>query len=188
LGTSDAASSEIGAFVLRAANHGCARAAGLIGMVLAGGAAMVMRPQLVMSASGEYEAMILACIDPRVQEAVHVYAQQQGLIGKYSQFVFAGAAIGAVAPSFKDWHKAFWDNLGVSVQLHKIKRIIAIDHRDCGAAKIAYGDAKVANPEIETETHKAALAEFRAEVKKHQPTLAVETGLMALDGSIQIFT
>jgi len=25
--------------------------------------------------------------------------------------------------------------------LHHIKRIIAIDHRDCGAAKLAYGDA-----------------------------------------------
>jgi len=154
----------------------------------AGAAALLATPRLVLAASGEYEAMILACIDPRLQEPMHAYAQKQGLTGKYSQFVFAGAAIGAIAPQFKDWHKTFWDNLAVSVDLHKIKKVIAIDHRDCGAAKIAYGDAKVATPEIETETHKAALAQFREAAKQHQPALAVETGLMALDGSIMMFS
>ena len=67
------------------------------------------------------------------------------LTGKYSQFVFAGAAIGVVAPAFKDWHKAFWDNLAATIQLHNIKKVIAINHRDCGAAKIAYGEAAVAD-------------------------------------------
>ena len=31
--------------------------------------------------------------------------------------------------------------------MHHIKRIIAIDHRDCGAAKLAYGDASIATPQ-----------------------------------------
>ena len=66
--------------------------------------------------------------------------------------------------------------------------MIAIDHRDCGAAKIAYGEAQVANPQIETETHQAALAEFRKQVRERHPQLGVETGLMALDGTMQIFT
>ena len=74
------------------------------------------------------------------------------------------------------------------MQLHHIPKVIAIDHRDCGAAKIAYGEPKVANREIETETHKAALTEFRKQVAQRQPTLAVETGLMALDGTVEMFT
>src|SRR5262249_22558702 len=81
------------------------------------------------------EAMVLACIDPRIQEPVHRYTVEQNLTGKFSQFVIAGAAIGVVAPAFKDWHKAFWDNLATTIQLHRIKRVIAIDHRDCGAAR-----------------------------------------------------
>jgi len=174
---------------------GCGRAmaAGLDRRALlrggAGAAALLggFGPRLVLAAGGDYEAMILACIDPRLQEPVHAYAQQRGLIGKYSQFVIAGAAIGAVAPKFAAWHQAFWDNLAVTVDLHHIKRLIAIDHRDCGAARLAYGDAKVATPEVETETHKAALAEFRKEVGQRQPKLIVEAGLMALDGSIQMF-
>ena len=132
--------------------------------------------------------MILACIDPRFQEPVHAYAVKNGLTGKYSQFIFAGAAIGAVAPKFADWHKTFWDNLAATVQLHNIKKVIAIDHRDCGAAKIAYGDASISTLEKENELHRTALAEFRKQVGQHQPKLAVETGLMALDGSMMMFS
>ena len=117
------------------------------------------------------------------------YTVDQNLTGKFSQFVIAGAAIGVVAPAFKEWHKAFWDNLDTSIhQLHHIKKVIAIDHRDCGAAKIAYGEAKVANPQVETETHKAALVEFRKQVGQRHPQLGVETGLMALDGKMEMFS
>ena len=158
------------------------RGAGLAAVWLAAG------PRLGLAASGHYEAMILTCIDPRIQEPVHAYAVKQNLIGQYSQFVIAGAAIGAVAPKFPDWHKAFWDNLAVTVELHNIKKIIAIDHRDCGAAKLAYGDASVATPEVETETHRKVMAEFRKQVHERQPALGIETGLMALDGSMVMFS
>ena len=128
--------------------------------------------------------MILGCIDPRMQTPVRDYAVKQGLAGKYSQFVIAGAAIGAVAAKFDDWHEAFWDNLAITIQLHNIKSVIAIDHRDCGAAKVAYGDDSISTPEKENETHRKALAEFRQQVGKRQPKLKVETLLMALDGSV----
>lgn len=85
--------------------------------------------------------MVLSCIDPRFQELVGKYTAGRHLTGKYSQFTIAGASIGVVAPAFKDWHKTFWDNLGASIQLHSIDKVIVINHRDCGAAKIAYGEA-----------------------------------------------
>jgi hypothetical protein len=67
------------------------------------------------------------------------------------------------------------------------QRVIAIDHRDCGAAKIAYGENKVATPQAETETHRAALLEFRRQVAQRHPQLGVETGLMALNGTMELF-
>src|SRR5437763_1604290 len=156
-------------------------------MPLRGAAVLALAPRLGWAAEGNYEAMLLACIDPRIQEPVHAFAQKNGLVGKYSQFVIAGAAIGVVSPKFADWHKAFWDNLAVTIELHRIKKIIAIDHRDCGAAKLAYGDAKVANPQVETETHRAALGQFRKQVGERHHQLGVETGLMALDGKMEMF-
>ena len=116
--------------------------------VAIGGATLAIAPYLALAAEGNYEAMVLSCIDPRIQEPVHKYTVDQNLTGKFSQFVIAGASIGVVTPAFKDWHQAFWDNLGTSIQLHHIKKVIAIDHRDCGAARIAYGEAKVANPQV----------------------------------------
>ncbi len=151
----------------------------------AAGAVLAMPAPIALAANGNYEAMVLSCIDPRFQELVRRYAARRGLTGKFSQFIIAGAAIGVVAEPFKDWHKTFWDNLAASIQLHNIKRVIAIDHRDCGAAKMAYGADKVANPKIETETHRAALEEFRKQVAARQPALKVETGLMALDGRFE---
>ncbi len=119
-------------------------------------------PSLAFAAKGNYEAMLLTCIDPRFPEPTIQYMEHRHMVGKYSQFTFAGAAIGVVAPAFKTWEPAFWDNLATSMQLHNIQTVIAMNHRDCGAAKIAYGEAAVANPEIETETHKAALMEFKS--------------------------
>jgi carbonic anhydrase len=145
-------------------------------------------PTSPRAAEGEYDAMLLSCIDPRIVTPVYKYMDTQGLGGKYSQFCIAGAAIAVVAAKFKAWRPAFWDNTATSYQLHRINKIIAIDHRDCGAAKIAYGAKSVATREAETATHKKALFEFREEVNKRHPQLAVVTGLMALDGSIEIFS
>ena len=156
------------------------QAAGVAGLAAA-------LPFKVWAAEGNYDAMLLSCIDPRMVTPVYDYMAKRGLGGKYSQFVIAGAAIAVVAPKFEAWRIAFWDNLATSVELHHLKRVIAIDHRDCGAAGIAYGPGSIANPQIETKTHRKVLAEFRAAVVEHHPKLTVETGLMALDGSIEMF-
>jgi carbonic anhydrase len=145
-------------------------------------------PKFASAASGDYEAMLLSCIDPRFQKPVFENEAKQGLTGKYSAFTIAGASIGVVAPAFKDWHETFWQNLAASIQLHNIKQVIVMNHRDCGAAKIAYGEAAVATPEAETETHKAALLEFKKQLAVRHPKLSSFLGLMALDGSIQTFS
>ena len=154
--------------------------------VAAGGtAAAAFAPLNACSASGKYDAMVLTCIDPRFQEPVTKHTAARKLTGKYSQFTIAGASIGVVAPAFKDWHKTFWDNLGASIQLHSIDKVIVINHRDCGAAKIAYGDAAVANAAAETKTHREAAAEFRKQLAVRHPKLGVDTGLMSLDGKVE---
>ena len=153
-----------------------------------GAGLMATFPSFAFGAEGNYEAMLLTCIDPRFPEPTINYMKGRDLVGKYSQFTFAGASIGVVAPAFKTWAPAFWENLAASIQLHHIPKVIAMNHRDCGAAKIAYGAEKVANPQIETETHKAALMEFKKQVGANQPKLAVELGLMAVDGKVEMFS
>jgi len=122
-----------------------------------------------------------------MQEPIRVYLAERGLAGRYSQFTIAGGAIGVVAPSFEAWHATFWDNLDVTVKLHRVKRVIAINHRNCGAGSIAFGPEKFAGRAAETSTHHQVLATFRDQIIQHHPRLVVETGLMALDGSIMMF-
>lgn len=148
-------------------------------------AVAALAPSFAFAGSGKYEAMVLSCIDPRFHEPIRDQMASRKMTGQYSQFVVAGASIGVVAPAFKDWHKTFWDNLGASIQLHSINRVIVINHRDCGAAKIAYGESAVKTADIETKTHREALAEFRRQLKERHPSLGAETNLMALDGKIE---
>jgi len=136
---------------------------------------------------GPYDAMVLSCIDPRIIDQVHYYMDvTSNLRCKYSQFTIAGAAVGAVAPRFRNWHETFWENLSSSIELHKIKKVIAIDHRDCGAAKLAYGDANIKDPVKEKAVHELVMDVFRREVNRLHPHLEVVTLLMALNGDVEV--
>ena len=68
----------------------------------------------------KFKAMVLSCMDPRFQHLVHNHLKKKKLTGKYSAFTIAGAAVGVTHNKFKKWHKTFYDNLGTSIQLHKI--------------------------------------------------------------------
>ena len=51
----------------------------------------------------KYEAMVLSCMDPRFQPKVYKYLKTKKLIGKYSAFTIAGAAIGVTHRKFKKY-------------------------------------------------------------------------------------
>lgn len=167
------------------ARRGFLRLAGL-GAV---GAALAPIGAWAQQTKPTYEAMLLSCIDPRIIDPVHNYMTKNQLDGRYSQFIFAGAAVGVSAPIFSAWHETFWENLQVSLDLHGIKRLIAINHRDCGAARTAYGPGSIGTPAAETETHRWVLTAFKEEAQRRQPHLQrIDGYLMALDGSVELLT
>jgi len=114
------------------------------------------------------------------------YMAANGMEDRYSQFVIAGGPIGVMSPQFASWHAAYWDNLEITVQLHRIKRVVAFTHRDCGAAKLAFGPAAVATRDAETTAHSEVLRSFAAEVRRRKPSLVVVTGIMDLNGSVEV--
>ena len=132
----------------------------------------------------KYKAMVLFCIDPRFQPIVYNYLKKKKLIGKYSAFTIAGSAIGVTASKFKKWHKTFWDNLDTSIKLHKIKKLIVINHRDCGAAKIINGK-KEFNRANETKIHKNSFLKLRKLFKKKYPKLTIELKLISLNQKVE---
>ena len=134
----------------------------------------------------KYKAMVLSCMDPRFQLPVFKFIKKKNLIGKHSSFTIAGAAVGVTHIKFKKWHKAFIDNLAASIKLHKIEKLIVINHKDCGAAKIANGK-KEFNPENEKKIHQNSFSKIKKEIKKRFPKLKVELNVIALDSKITKF-
>ena len=134
----------------------------------------------------KYRAMVLSCIDPRFQPVVYNYLKRKKLIGKYSAFTIAGSAIGVTAPKFKKWHKTFWDNLETSIKLHKIKKLIVINHRDCGAARIINGK-KNFNKSNELSIHKISFIKLKKKFKNKYPNLNIETKLISLNKKVEKF-
>ena len=123
--------------------------------------------------------MVLSCIDPRFQPKVYKYLKNKKLFGKYSSFTIAGAGIGVTHNKFKKWHKTFWDNLDVSIKLHKISRLIVINHEDCGAAKIANNKKKF-NSIIERKIHKESFKNIKKIITKRYPYLKVSCTTLSL--------
>ena len=117
--------------------------------------------------------MVLSCIDPRFQSRVYKYLKTKNLIGKYSSFTIAGAGIGVTHEKFKKWHSTFWDNLNTSIKLHKINKLIVINHTDCGAAKMANKEKKF-NLSIENKMHKLSFKNIKNKLKKKHPKLKVK--------------
>ena len=134
----------------------------------------------------KFEAMVLSCIDPRFQHLIHDHLKKKKLTGKYSAFTIAGAAIGVTHNKFKKWHKTFYDNLATSIQLHKIEKLIVINHIDCGAAQIANGK-KEFSLFNEKKIHKESFSKIKKQIKKRFPKLKVELNLISLDSKITKF-
>jgi len=134
----------------------------------------------------KYKAMVLSCMDPRFQPIVYNYLKKKKLIGKYSAFTIAGSAIGVTASKFKKWHKTFWDNIDTSIKLHKIKKLIVINHRDCGAAKIINGK-KEFNRANETKIHKNSFLKLKKLFRKKYPQLTIELKLISLNQKVENF-
>ena len=134
----------------------------------------------------KFKAMVLSCIDPRFQHLVSNYLKKKKITGKNSAFTIAGAAVGVTHRKFKKWHKTFYDNLGTSIQLHKIEKLIVINHKDCGAAKIANGKKEFSLVN-EKKIHKESFSKIKKQIKKRFPKLKVELNLISLDSKITKF-
>ena len=127
----------------------------------------------------KYEAMVLSCMDPRFQPKVYRYLKGKKLTGKYSSFTIAGAAIGVTHKKFKKWHSTFIDNLSTSIKLHKINKLIVINHRDCGAAKIVNGKKKFTSI-IENKIHKDSFKVIKKTLNKKFPNLKIYFKILSL--------
>jgi carbonic anhydrase len=130
-------------------------------------------------------ALGITCIDYRlVDDAVKFFASLK-LTNDYDEVALAGASLAAVSAKFPSSNAAFWDHVAIAKQLHAIKKVIVVDHRDCGAYKVAFGKDYKGEGAAELAQHKNVMTEVKARLRKLHPDLASEFYLMSLDGKTE---
>ncbi|MDP3415589.1 hypothetical protein [Falsiroseomonas sp.] len=134
-------------------------------------------------APSKADAFVVSCIDPRLVDDVTFLMESVGRTDRYSEFRIAGAALAAVDPARPAWGQALWENLAASRQLHGVRKVVFVNHRDCGAMDLFAGRRLSLNRADELAQHQAVLDQAAAGVLSRHPDMQVELRLMELDGS-----
>jgi carbonic anhydrase len=136
-------------------------------------------------AAGHVEALAITCIDYRLVDDAVRFFDRLKLTNEYDQVSLAGAALAAVSPTFPSSNAAFWDHVAIAKQLHHVKQVIVMDHRDCGAYKVAFGKKFASARDAETAQHRQVMAELKAKLGERHPDLGSSFYLMSLDGKAE---
>ncbi|OHX12106.1 carbonic anhydrase [Chromobacterium sphagni] len=153
---------------------------------LGGGAALLASflPRAAWAADGT-DVLLLSCMDYRLIDETSTFMNQQGLRDKYDHIILAGASLGAVTDKYPAWNTTFWQHLQVAIDLHGVKRVMLLDHRDCGAYKVILGEDLAQDPARETLVHAGKLGQLRRLINDKYPRLKVEAYLMGMDGKVE---
>lgn len=135
--------------------------------------------------SGHTDALLLSCMDYRLLDETERYMTDRGLRDKYDHVILAGASLGATTEKYPSWNQAFWEHLEVAIKLHGIKKVILLDHRDCGAYKTILGEDFSKDPAREKMVHTGKLTALSKIIKVKYPDLAIELLLMDLSGKVE---
>lgn len=129
------------------------------------------------------KALILSCIDFRIQPDITEFLECLTYSGKYDNFMLAGSSLGFNQNIHPEWKKTFADHLKLANDLHFIEHIIVIDHMDCAAYKLFYN--MNLNSEEEHNLHVVNLNKFKKFINSDYPNLSIECYLLDLDGNIK---
>lgn len=112
------------------------------------------------------ETIIITCIDFRFQEYINKWISKNFKPKTYDRGAFAGAAKSL---------DTILSQIDVANRLHHIKRVILINHEDCGA----YGVKGT------PEKHAQDLKTAKEKIKEIYPDLEVKTFYLYLDGTFE---
>lgn len=128
--------------------------------------------------------LLVSCVDYRFPDEVADFMQKRGATDKYDHLIVAGGSIGVDNLLYPSLKESFIVQMALLKQLHNFKRVILLDHRDCGLFKLIHGSEHTHNLEKERELHRHHLNHVKHLILKEYPDISVEMLLMATDGSV----
>lgn len=149
--------------------------------------ASILLPSLSFSRSAfslpsQPKVLVLSCIDFRFFDYEQTFLKENNLKNQYDWTALAGASLALTGFPHAEDATAFWDQLALSEQLHHIKKVIIIDHQDCGAYAKKIDANLSKDPEREKQIHRQYLTKAHQEILKRYPQLEIELYLATLEG------
>jgi len=135
-----------------------------------------------MNTSGQHnkcDVLVLMCIDFRFRENVQNSLKKIGL-KSYDLVVYPGAS----SSLSSEKHSAFrplLDAINISQNLHGIKKVVIVDHEDCG---VYGGSSSFESFDDEKTAHREKIALARKAIEA-ETGLPVEGYLAKLDGKLE---
>ncbi len=131
--------------------------------------------------------LLISCVDFRLRDETEKLMRINfGLLDDYDEIVMPGASLALVSQDHPHWKKTVEDIVEILKKLHHIKRVILLDHRDCGAYKLIMGHEHTKNHESETKMHREVLSKAKSTIETKFPQLKVYSLLLGLDGAVEV--
>lgn len=124
-------------------------------------------------------ALAVMCIDYRlVNPGVEFFNRHIGL-KKYDIVALAGASLAAGSPeAFKETVEAFYQQVEAAWTLHRIQKVVFIDHLDCGAFKVEFNHGcDFSSPAEELHYHRQVAEHVAEDFPKRTAHLKPAIGL-----------
>lgn len=166
-----------------------------------------------------YNVLLISCMDLRLLDNIVHFMDHDNLTNRYDQYIMAGASIGALFetatpedelsndPKYHHWKTGLTDHLDLAIQLHDVKDIYIMEHRNCGAYKAFLkddlGNYEKHGYEIEFAHHKkyakrltelltAYLLKKKIEnhgkSSKYNDTIQIHSFIMDLRGDVELLS
>lgn len=141
--------------------------------------------QPALAQEQEAKALVLSCIDFRFLASERYFLALQNLGNQYDWTALAGASLALSGfPRTVDT-EAFWDQLDLSYQLHGIKKVIILDHQDCGAYASKVDPELSKDPERELQVHTDFLNQAFWAIRERYPDLNIELYFVRLNAEVK---
>lgn len=124
-------------------------------------------------------SLVVSCIDYRFWPQALPLLEQK--YGEFDLIEIAGSSKNLTSPIEEEDRTSLLENIGISINLHKPKKLILTNHIDCGA----YGGSKnFKSLKDEILFHRQELIKARSIINEKFPDLPVETELFIMEDDI----
>ncbi len=129
------------------------------------------------------QACIITCIDYRFQKQIRTYLEKEGLLGEADIISIAGAAHDLVVATRNEHKDYLLGQVSASIALHHPKKVILIDHQDCGMYALSGKISPGLDFSEDLQKHRLYLEEARLRLQAVFDSIPVELVFAGLDGS-----